>query len=176
MASGKMIRQMVTGSIRTLMELNMKGSGKMICSMDRASKHGQMDPVMKDIIKKAKSMEEGRTFGPTVPNMWVTGSTIRSMDKVSTLGSTVDPTRAHGKTITCTAMELTPGVMEENMKASITWIRSTVTVFITGPMVAVTKATGKMGSSMERENTFYPTESPRSAFGRMGNASSGSIK
>ena len=63
---------------------------------------------------------------------------------------------APGKTITCMGKELTHGVTDANMKENTTWIRSTDMVSISGQMAEDTKATGKMESSMGKENIFFP--------------------
>jgi hypothetical protein len=135
----------------------MKDSGKMIFSMAKVSKRGRTVHAMKDIIKKEKNTVAVLMYGPTAPNMSETGSTIRSTGKDSILGLTAVLTKVHGKTIICMVMELTLGPMVESMKASITWIRSTDMVFTTGPMAVAMKATGKMGSSMEKANIFFLT-------------------
>lgn len=63
-------------------------------------------------------------------------------------------------------MERILGVMEENMKVNTIWTRNMVTVYITGLMEGDMKATGKMESSMEKENIYCQLESRKSECGK----------
>ena len=65
------------------------------------------------------------------------------------------PTKAPGKITTCMGKARTPGAMEESMRESTIWIRSTATASTIGQMGEDMKATGKMESSMVKASTFY---------------------
>ena len=77
---------------------------------------------------------------------------------VSTLGLMVEHITVHGKTIICMAMEFIHGVMVENMKENIIWIKSMVLAFIFGLMEGGMKVIGRMENSMEVESTCCQTE------------------
>ena len=62
--------------------------------------------------------------------------------------------KENGKIITCMDKEPILGVMVENIKESITWIKSMVTEFTIGLMVGDMKDIGHMGNNMEKENIF----------------------
>jgi hypothetical protein len=77
---------------------------------------------------------------------------------VSIHGLMVEPMKDLGKTIICMAKEHTLGVMGENMKENIIWIRNMGTECITGLMVGDMKDSGVMESNMEKVNIYCRME------------------
>ena len=63
----------------------------------------------------------------------------------------------NGRTITCMAKASTHGPMEEGMKASTKWIRSTATEFTNGLMGVFMRATGTTVNNTDKANTFFRT-------------------
>lgn len=89
------------------------------------------------------------------------------MEMVSTHGLTGEHMKGPGKITICMDRERTRGLMAENTRENITWIRNMVMVFTTGLMAGDMKVTGAMESSTAKANIFYQMASPKLAFGRM---------
>lgn len=74
---------------------------------------------------------------------------------------------ALGKTITCMVKVPIHGVMAENIKVNITWIRNTDMECTIGQMEEDMKAIGLTVNSMVKENISYQMELLRLEFGKM---------
>lgn len=119
---GRMIRLMAGASILTLMVLAMRVSGGKTSNMDKALNAGQMVPVTKELMWTAKSTEREDSSGQTRAHI-LEISTITTLKAKEYMNGLMEEfTTENGKATKCKVMELSPGLMEEDMLGSISMI------------------------------------------------------
>jgi len=107
---------------------------------------------------KVKSMVKASSPGPMAVLIMENLLRIIFKVKVNITGLMVANMTVNGKTTKWKAMECSPGLMEDGMKAHTLTIRKKVKVTSFGPMVVNMKEAGRMVSNMELELTLPPVE------------------
>lgn len=120
-------------------------------------------------------MGAGATCGTTVLATMENGTKTKSTASATTFGLISESMKASGATTICMEREFIPGATDESTKASTLTIASTVLASTRGKMVANTKATGTMASSMEMASIVRPMAKFSGAVGRKANEFSGTM-
>lgn len=159
--NGSMIKlmDMVSTSIKTVQDT--KVSGKTIFNMGSEKKYGQITVNMRDTIQKAKSMVKVSIFGKTAQCTMETGSKteLKAMENIN--GKMAVCILENGKITICMEKVFTLGLMAEDMKVNMKWIKSMALEFTNGQTVVYTREIGSMASNMELENTYCKMESSK---------------
>jgi hypothetical protein len=135
----------------------MKENGKTISNTALEKKSGPTTVNMKVITLRARNMVKVFISGKMAQSITVTGLRTELKDMESISGKMAVCILENGKIITCTAKEFTLGLMEDDMKANMKWIRNMDSEYINGLTVVFTKVIGSMENNMEPANTYYKT-------------------
>ena len=139
---GVMTKHMGSGSIRTQMVRNTRGTGLTINSMERAKKSGRTVLNMKAITRAVKKTVTASSSGPTNQATPANSTKTTSTASASTAGPTVAFTMANGPKIKCRGAAFLLGLMAGVMKVSITTIKKKVVAALSGLMGEVMMVTG----------------------------------
>ena len=124
MESGKMTKHMVLASTPILTEQNMRVIGLMTSNTVKEKKSGQMVLSMKVIINSERRMEKVNSYGQTDLRMKVSFWITIYMVMESTNGLMEENSLVIGYAIRCMGRVYLPGLMEEDMKVTITMIKN----------------------------------------------------
>ena len=107
---------------------------------------------------EGKKHGKGTTYGLTRVSMMETGMRIGLKATALIHGLTVDSIQDLGRTTICMGMECILGETVGDMRATTRWIRSMAMESTPGLMAEGMKAIGSMASNMAKANTFCQTE------------------
>jgi hypothetical protein len=155
---------------------NILANGEKTSNMDSVLRHGLTVPNTRAITSMERSMVQALLSGLTAPCTSENSTTTTFMVREFTPGPMVASTKANGAIIKCTGKEPFHGQTEESMLVSMWTIRSRVTESSCGPMVAVTRVTGKEVNSMARVCTSLAKAPKNMENGKMAKGSVGSVK
>ena len=155
----------------------MRAFGKMTCSTATELKLGPISHVTRETTRSDASMALVVTSGMTGRSTQEIGERIKFQALESTPGSMAASTRASGSITTWRGWAFTFGTMAECTKASTKTIRSMASVFTPGRTDAAMRVSGTKESSTLWALIWFPrTTRSNLGCGRMGNASSGSMR
>lgn len=117
--SGSIIKPMEPEFTIVKMDVSMKEVGEEIYSMEKVRRLGKMAVIMMVNLRKARNKAMENIFGKTVIFMKENGKTINSTAKGFKDYTMGDSTKENGIKAVCMGEDITNGLMEKNMKASM---------------------------------------------------------